>query len=544
MPQHLFFKTVFSISLVAGGMLPLRAESTGNTILECTFEGPYYQHGTDTIQNGCINNYEWGKKDMSVTIDRPADGSGASQRFDIRGISSGAMQYFVTGFAIKRGYYYQVSFRAKGELDGNASAIIRKIGKPWKTYIPGLRFTPEKNWKSYSFTGKAPTDVDQDIALTFGSGALGQLWIDDIRIDVFQEAPDSIRINRNPLVHGNLMPRSSCEGNVDYLWTSGIYAGPDGEWEDPQIHRAPGGKVGQYAMAIPTARTEGTVFCRSFWLPVAAGHPYTFSADLKGSKAGATITMQIFTRQGAKNLGARRIRLTENWQRFSVTSQPIPDEVTDVYISFSASENQGTLFVDGTQLEAGTDASAYAPAYPCEIYADTSGHRSNIFFWDEPLAIRIRAAGAQIGKRGRTVKTRVLVTAFPDIPVMDKVVDLPLNQDYPLAIDSTVNGLFRVRFEPVDAGLAAPQEILLARLPRPREVGRNSSFGTHITVRPFFIDYAKSIGMKWTRFHDASLITKWKHAESEQGHYRYGDEQVDAIVAAGMNILGLPDYPP
>jgi hypothetical protein len=524
--------------------MSLQAENASRSILDCTFDGPYYQRGSDTIQTGCTNNYEWGKKDLGLSIDHPADGSGASQRFDIRGISSGAMQFFVTGFAIKRGYYYKVSFRAKGELGGQVATRIRRIGKPWKTVIPGLEFTTTSTWKRYTFTGKGPTDVDSDIGLMFQTGSLGQLWIDDVKIEEFEEAPDSIRINRNPLVHGNLMPRSSFEGKVDYLWTSGIYAGPEGEWEDPQIYRAKDGKFGTYALAIPTTKTKGMVFCRSFWIPVAAGHPYTFSAVLKGSKPGAKATMQIFSRQGSKNLGSQRLQLTENWQRFSVTSKPIPDDVTEVYISFSASENNGTLLVDGTQLEAGKKAAPYTPAYPVEIYADTSGYRSNIFFWDEALRIKIRAAGAQNRERGRTVKTRVSVTAFPDITVIDKVLDLPLNHDYPLTIDSDLNGLFRVRFEPVDSELAAPQEILLARLPHPREVGPSSSFGTHITVRPFFIDYAKRIGMKWTRFHDATLITKWKHAESTPGHYRYCDKQVDAILAAGMNILGLPDYPP
>jgi len=522
-----------------------QAEVPGKTVFTCTFEGPYYRGGgNDEIQKGCRNNYEWGKKEMTVKIDRPADGHGASQLFDIRSISSGAMQYFVTGFAIRRGYYYTVSFRAKGEMDGSASVQVRKIAKPWNTYISGLSFTPEKAWRTYSFTGKAPTDVDGDIAVTFGSGTPGQLWIDDIRIEEFQEAPDSVNINRNPLVKGNLLPRSSFEGKVDYLWTSGIYAGADGEWEDPQVYRAEGGYCGQYAMAIPAATTEGTVFCRSFWVPVAAGSPYTFSIYLKGSRPKAVVDVQINARQGGGRLGGGRLTLSDHWQRYSFTSMPIPADVSDVYISFTAPARNGTVFADAAQLEAGSAATDFKPAFPYELYADTAGFRSNISTWGEPLKVNLRAAAAIKNGSRKTLPVRLSVMAFPAHQVMERTLELPLGSEFPLEIDTALNGLFRVRLTPLDPALAAPQEILLARLPPPRSTGRDSSFGTHITVRPFFIDYARRIGMKWTRFHDSTIITKWKGAEPKPGDYRFYDKQVDAVIAAGINILGLPDYPP
>ncbi len=526
-------------------ILPMSSFAAGTVILKCDFEGPYYSPKPgDTIQQGCHNNYKWGKKDMNVVIDRSQNSSNASQRFDIRGISSGGIQFFVPGVKLNRDYYYKVTFKAKGSLEGTLGTCIRKIGKPWKTYIPGKSYELESDWKTYSFTGKAPTDLDRDIALTFGTGSLGQFWIDDIKIERFKEAPDDIKINTNPLVKGNIFPRTSFEGNVDYFWTSGIYAGPDGEWEDPQNYRAPEGKFGQFAMAIPSPKTEGTVFCRSFWLPVSSGSPYTFSVYLKSSKKKSPVKINVLSRNANKALAAKKCTLTNQWQRISLTTKPIPATTTDVYINITSTVGNGTIFVDGAQFESGTAATPYSPAYPYELYAGASGFKSNIFAWQEDLKINIRAASAQNSPSLQTLKTRIKVTAFPNHAVMDKVINLPVNKDYPLVISTKLNGLFRIKLSAVDTKSAAPQEILAAKLPLPRKTGKESAFGTHITIRPFFIDYAKKIGMKWTRLHDASFITKWRKAEPKPGKYQYFDKQINAVLDAGINILGLPDYPP
>lgn len=536
-------RQVSSILTIAMFSLQLYAAKPIKTVLDCRFDGPYYKaKNGDIIQKGCINNYEWGKKDISLRIHKTP--SGASQMFEIRGIRTGAMQYFITGFSLRRGYYYKVTFKAKGEIDGNVSAKVRKIGKPWKTLIKGISFSPENSWKTYEFTGKAPTDIDGDIALCLDTGSIGRLWIDDVKVEEYSDPPDSVNINKNPLINGNIFPRSSFEGRFDYLWTSGIYAGPDGEWEDPQIQRVDGGIFGKYAMAIPTAKHAGTVFCRSFWLPVAAGHHYTFSIYLKSSIKRSTLKMAVLTRNGNRKIAFRKINVSDQWQRFTMTTTRIPADITDVYVSLSVPGKNVTILVDGVQMEAGKTASAYKPGYPCELYGFVTSYRSNILFWNDPLKISIRAATAIAPTSVKTMKTRIIVTAFPDHKVMDRNIELPLDQDYPLLINTNLNGLFRVSLSPVDKKSAAPQEILLARLPEPRKTGPESSFGTHITVRPFFIDYAKKIGIKWTRLHDASIITKWKGVEATQGKYRFYDTQIDALRAAGINILGLPDYPP
>ncbi len=429
-------------------------------------------------------------------------------------------------------------------MSGEVSALVRKIGSPWKTYLSGIRFIPDENWKEYSFTQQAPTDVDSDIAVLFATGNLGVLIIDDLKVEQFEEPLNSAHQNTNPVVKGNLIPRSSVEGKRDYFWSSGIYSGPDGEWEDPQAERVSGGLYGSYALKIPSAKTEGTTFTRSSWIPVAADTPYTFSFYLKGEKPGSVIQTNIFAKQGKKGLGQKTFIATDKWQRCSISISKVPAEVTDIYLGYTVKAHSGDFFIDGLQFEAEKEATAYTPSFPYELYADMDGYRSNIVFWGEAVKLNLYAGSANIISPDKNVNVTLIATAFPDKEIFRKTITLPVNKETPYILPIKANGLIRLTMVAEKTDLAAPQEVLIARLPQPRNTGADSSFGGHISIRPFFIDYAKKIGLKWIRFHDATLITKWKGVEAIPGKYRYYDTQVNAAVESGLHILGLPDYPP
>jgi hypothetical protein len=49
---------------------------------------------------------------------------------------------------------------------------------------------------------------------------------------------------------------------------------------------------------------------------------------------------------------------------------------------------------------------------------------------------------------------------------------------------------------------------------------------------------AQRLGYKWTRIHDCSSITHWATAQPEPGPFRYFDEDVRRVRAAGLGILG------
>jgi len=167
--------------------------ATGKVVASTGFDGPYYKAGkADRIQEGCINNYQWGRKDILITPDRPPGASDASQKIEVRGISNGALQFFCccSSFFLRRSHYYRVSFRMRGTGGiGNVAAMIRKIGGPWTALVPGLTIQPTEEWQQYTFTGQPVTDIDKDFGVMFQTGFMGTLWLDDLIIEEFEADP-------------------------------------------------------------------------------------------------------------------------------------------------------------------------------------------------------------------------------------------------------------------------------------------------------------------------------------------------------------------
>lgn len=521
----------------------------GKLIAQCNFEGPYVKgNGKDLLQKGCLNNYSWGKKIIHIYPDSKGINGSKCQCIDIKGISSGQLQFWFTNLQLWRGRYYKFSFWAKGQgfQGSEISAFVRKIPKPWTTYMKGIKFQPTQEWKQYSFIDQAPTDVDRDFGLMFATGGMGKLWIDNIRVEVFDDNPMAKIETALPLIKGNLLSRSSFEGKVDNYWTSGVYGDPDAEWEDPQIRRAPNGRFGKYCQVIPSSKHNGSVFSRSFWLDVVPGKTYQFSVFLKADKPCSKFSIQVFNLK-QKIIFGKNLKLTDKWQRYT-TSGKVPIGVNKVFISMTnRKNNESTVYADGAEfklVEKQSPKPLYTPKYPIELYANIGQKAGNIIHWNENIPLKLLAASALKDCAIKTLNATVKITAYPDIKISKRDISLTVNSEMKLPLSTKQNGLIRITISPKDKKLAAPQEILVAKLPKPRDVGKESAFGTHITVRPFFVDYAKKIGMKWVRFHDGSKITKWDCAEPKPGQYRWFDTQVNAILKEGLFILGLPDCTP
>jgi hypothetical protein len=524
-------------------------------IASCDFEGPY-STGAQQIQEGCVNNWQWGKKDMLLRAETDSGRPGIVQSIQVRGISSGGMQFFFTKLTLKQDCHYRVSWWMKGDgVDCPVAVYIRKIGYPWSVYVRGWSGVPGNAWEQHSFTGKSTADVSEDLGLMWETGTLGKVWLDDVLIEELP-GPPAPPVAASP-PPGNLLLRSSCEGFRDYLWCGGVYAGPAGEWEDPQPYRAEGGKFGRYAMAIPASTKGGRSFCRSAGVAVVPGHPYTFSAWLKADKPGTSASLGMLPFAAQQGIAAKHVALTPEWQRFSVTGVPDATPTNQVVLGIHATTPDSVVYADGLQLEAGDAPTDYRPRYPLELYADVGQAGGNLFEWGQAVPLTVYAAAAaehapgpgEDGTAGESRSSRksrieITVTGHPDVEVWQKTATIPVNEPVRFKIDLKRRGIFRVSLRTVNRQDAAPQEMLFALLPPPRPTGAESLFGTHLTIRPFFLDYAHRFGIKWVRFHDACVITKWSSGEPEPGKYQWFDEQVDAIRARGLHILALPDHPP
>lgn len=79
-------------SAIAGALC---VQALGDPVVtaSCDFEGPYSQ-GEQQIHEGCINNWQWGRKDMVLSADANSGRPGTAQRIQVRGIASGGVQFF------------------------------------------------------------------------------------------------------------------------------------------------------------------------------------------------------------------------------------------------------------------------------------------------------------------------------------------------------------------------------------------------------------------------------------------------------------------
>lgn len=533
-------------------------------VASCDFEGPY-SSGEQQLQEGCANNWQWGRKDMLFTADKASGRPGTTQRIQIRGMASGAMQLFYTKLKLQQDRYYRVSCWMKSDgLEGPLWLHVRKIDYPWTDYLPGRIVTIPEQWTLVTLTGKSTGDAPDDVGMCWEGAWLGTVWIDDLKVEEATQAfagdtPSSPTLEPKP---GNLLPRSSFEGRRDCLWSTlffggvrdGVWEGDEAGWEDPQMHRAEGGKVGKYCMAVPGSVKAGQTGTISTPISVHPGRPYTLSAWVKGSPDGVPCSFALLYFQSGRHqeaVGAVYPKLTTEWQRVSVTTTPqSPPGSTDptspvtVVVQIApTSTAPGTVFVDGLQLEAADKATDYQPSYPLELYADVGQDGGNLVEWGQKVPLNLLVAAADQTPL-RQAKVEVAVTGYPGVVVWKKTLSLTVNQKTKFALDLKRRGLFRVDLRPVDVTQAAPQEMIFALVPPPRNTGEQGMFGTHIAMRPFLVSYIRRLGFTWTRLHDASLISKWRETEREPGKFLWHDEVVAGVRQGGIHILGLPDSEP
>jgi len=571
-------RTLFSTFSAAGACLlatwasfgPAACAAEGSplpatrVIASCDFEGPYSE-GEQQIHDGCANNWQWGRKDMVLKAEKDAGRPGTVQSIHVRGITSGGMQFFYTKLQLKKDHYYRISYWMKTDgLEGPVRCYVRQVGYPWTVYVYGDYEPRTTEWREYSFTGKCAEEVNEDVGVCWETGSLGKIWLDDLTVEESAEPFPSGPTR--PVVappRGNLLPRSSFEGRRDHLWSmgffgwarNGVWEGVESEWEDPQMVRAEGGQVGRYCLAVPSATHAGQGAAHSILLEVLPGQPYTVSAWMRSDPPGYPGSVALlYWWSGTGHLqsaGGMYPPLTAKWQRYSFTVTPQPttgaaDTTSPIkmFLQIAPSALQkGTVFVDGLQVEAGEQATEYKPAFPLELYADVGQDGGNLIEWGQRVPLNVLAAAAEATTLAQT-KVEITVTGYPNVVVWRRIFNLTVGKETLVPLDLKRRGLFRVSLRTVNEQEAAPQEMLFALVPRPRDTGEKGMFGAHITVRPFHAHYFQRLGFTWTRLHDCSTITKWSWVEPERGKYSWHDEVVEGLRKTGMHILGLPDQPP
>jgi hypothetical protein len=546
-------------------------------VAACDFEGPYNAfvntNGTNRIHAGWGNG-GFGQRDMLYLADTNAGRNGTVQYVGIRGITSGCLQFYWTQpNGMTKGRFCRVSWWMKGDgLEGRIRPQIRGR-RHWTIYLCGDYIQPDGIWRRYAFNGLCQQDgPSNDVGVMFECGAIGTFWIDDLLVEDSDEPfpPETAVAPPPPESAGNLLPRTSFEGERDHMWSgsemgawsAGVWNGVETDWDDPQMHRAPAsvpGKFGKHCWALPAASRPAHVVSQSKVFDVKPGQPYTLSAWMRSdtTNAGNGGAVGFFYWGCGSGHGrpvvVKSVPLGLEWRRLVATGIPqhaptAADTNAPMHIFLQISPSSSTMtgvtvYVDGLQFEAGTNATDYAPRYPIELYADVGQPGGNLIEWGQRVPLRLLAAAADRAPFAR-VKVVAAITGFPDTRVHRKTHTLAVDEPLILDFDLRRRGLFRVDLRTLDSGLAAPQEFLFAVVPKPRGTGRQGMFGAHIALRPFLVDYVRRLGFTWTRLHDCSAMTKWVFNEPKRGQVYWHDEVVDGVRQGGLNILGLPDYPP
>lgn len=334
------------------------------------------------------------------------------------------------------------------------------------------------------------------------------------------------------------------------------------------MERAEGGVDGRHCLYFPPppecpeevapngARPTLSRTLRSVDVPVASGRNYKLSVWYRFScreKVPVAYCALMASAGREWSMGDRFcVRKANEWQKLEVVSRtPVPKGVRNVNISVEI--NSREVWLDQMDFRVLEDDGAPGPArraaaekpYELQLAFDRGTPAKRvppIVTWGERLPLEV-AAMPKDGRAGGEVPVTLRVVAYPDRVTVAKRLTLVGGRPRKLEVDPEANGLVRVELAADGAALADPLEKVMARLPKPRPTGPESSFGTHLRVCPYFIDYAAAIGIKWQRLHDCSNMCKMKWGNPRRGAYQWADEIVDYMRAKGLNVLALPDYP-
>jgi hypothetical protein len=133
------------------------------------------------LQNWFLEKHESANGTMSLEENTANSGS-RSAKIDITN-GDGVdwhIQWKKTGLTIKKDSLYSITFAVKTNTPRTISAVVMKDSDPWTTY-KSYSFYATTQWQEFSFTIKAPVEIEKGIRLSFHLGATtSTYWFDDV----------------------------------------------------------------------------------------------------------------------------------------------------------------------------------------------------------------------------------------------------------------------------------------------------------------------------------------------------------------------------
>jgi hypothetical protein len=467
---------------------------------------------------------------------------------------------------LEEGRLYELTFRVRAE--GTDELDVRvSVSEPGQRRGGALRsaVTATGTWTEHKLPFAAARAIGEAGQLQFTIGEPATLYLDDVRLTAVDPSQIVFTHVVPPGPGKNLLPNGSFElGKIG--WSA---VGRDIAWGNldrlqGEIVQSGGADGGSF-LRIPLGKGVGPTFYWDYyetvdrplrrmlaanlgWIRVEPGQPYTISCDMRSSVAGAKAALGVHA-QDPQGAGApqgqdlrQQVALTTDWKRYSFTFRP---QNRYVFVTVGPDLDEGmaaTVDLDGIQLEAGAEATAFVPCGAVEVGIEPS-EPGGIFTKGAAGTLKLRAYNA--GTAAAPVRARFEVTDFFDAPAELPAVSLSVppgqraERDVPLP--AGWQGYYHLRAA-FDGGTAAGEQGLrIAVVPEP--TATDSMLGiNHAFPDPLLIELSKKAGVTWYR--DWSL--KWHDLEPAPGDYRFGigDVQIDRVLKEGVHLMALmPPYP-
>ncbi len=521
----------------------------------------------DSNGDGMADHWRFsGDKGVSVTWERDEGFTGrfsqklTCTRFTYLSPASHAMLCQVNTVRLERGRWYKLSFAAKQEgIRSRAVQVAIVNMKGWHDCGLSESFRVPREWKRFEFAFQATETISDNVRLQFWYTSTGTLWLDDVRLEPSEPVVRRFTEVVPSTDAVNLLPNSSFECGTSGWGSIADLPGWGGNLNllvgevDTTTARFHGSsfKIALTSESLPVfyfdyfplyrVPVKAPLLANRGWIEVEPDVDYTLSAYMKSDAEGLIGVLSV--RRAFRGSLKRRVQLTTEWRRYTFTFRPHAEQIfIALGLDLEAPRREaGTVWIDGVQLERGSEATPYHPRAIVEVGLETD-RLGNIFrYGEEP---EMRAMLFNSDEIPHTVTLHLQTTDFDDIVVHEDAlsVDVPPGQTVEVPVRPGVRrkGFYRLhlRAEGAEVSLTRPLRFAIIE----PYTKTDSLFGmNHAYPWPHLLDLSGEIGLRW--FRDWSL--KWQEVEPEKGRFEFteADRQIDRVLERGLNVLALLPFP-
>lgn len=487
------------------------------------------------IAPGWSDNSNWADVEVEYARDtiNPHRGR-AAQKVVIKRVLSGAVQ-FVQRVPLHKGRVHVWKLWMRGRPGASVALMIRQAGAPYTEYAAqtaGL----SAEWQEFRVFGIVPEETDGFLMVR--ATAPMTFWLDDSTLEDLTAASSNA-----PARTGNLLPGGgSFEAGMPFGWSVRYEGEQSFRPRDPRPRiDAATAAVGRRSLRCDMP-PGSNVRIASPLLAFNFGRAHTLSFWAKARVPDTHLEAHI---EKALDGG---VTLGTEWKRYTLSATLPFSPSTQLRFQAPQTTTGNTIWLDGVQFEERSEASPrYIAPEPVELSLELPqpGH---VLLEDEVGRVRVGLAG-QIPAGARlqlsVVDLAGKVSRPPAVPMAPTPAPDPA---FRLPAMNNRRGVWKLEARVVDVAgraLSAPYALVWARLPRPKNIDpERSYFGSHLPLSQSYFDIARRTGVRRTRLHDVSMISKWSVVEPERDRFQFFDEGVDLAHRSGIAVLGMLDGAP